>query len=186
MMRSCNALVIPITLIGLHALSVETASTVWVRSLQPRGADHVLRPEHVRRDGFGREVLTRRDLLHRRRMEHHVGGDDGVVDAREVAHVADPELDQLIEVVVDDVVGRALGVLPARLHRILLRLVAREDDDLVRDPELTGEQTTHERLPERSGSARDQNGRAVPGRGSSPRDLVGRFLIRVLADHGVP
>ena len=29
--RSCSAFVMPITLIGLHALSVETPTSVWVR-----------------------------------------------------------------------------------------------------------------------------------------------------------
>src|SRR6185369_11835950 len=43
----------------------------------------------------------------------------------------------------------------------LLRLVAGEDDDLPGDAQLAGQQAPHERLAERSGAARDEDGGAL-------------------------
>ena len=72
-----TALVMPITLIGLHALSVEmpmTASTCAAR--RDDGPHQRVGAEHVGLHRLDREVLAGRHLLERRGVDHDVGVPD--------------------------------------------------------------------------------------------------------------
>ena len=73
-MRSWIALVMPMTLTGLHALSVETPTTVSTgKPMLLDRADDVLRALDVGPDGFVREVLAGRHLLQRGGVDDDVG-----------------------------------------------------------------------------------------------------------------
>ena len=82
---------------------------------------HVVGPEHVGLHRLEREELAAGHLLQGRRVENVVHPVHSVLDAREVAHVADVEL---------DLVGR-LGALGLELvtHVVLFFLVAAENTD---------------------------------------------------------
>ena len=157
-MRSWMAFVMPITLTGLQALSVEMPTTVSTgQPVLLDRADDVLGALDVGLDRFPGEVLAGGHLLQRRRIDDDVGVAQGRGDAVEVAHVADAELEQPFEVVIDDFVRRGLAVLILQPHVVLLGLVAREDDDLVRHAQFAGEEPPDEHLAERAGAAGDEN-----------------------------
>ena len=95
--RSWMALVMPITLTGLQALSVEMPTTVSTGSSCSRIARTMFSgPAMFVVHGLEREVLAGRHLLERRGVEDDVGVAQRRGDAVEVAHVADAELEQLL------------------------------------------------------------------------------------------
>ena len=84
--------------------------------------EHVVRTEHVGLDCLQREELATGHLLERRRMENVVHPVHRVLDAREVAHVADVEL---------DLVGHFRHLdLELVAHVVLFFLVAAENANL--------------------------------------------------------
>ncbi len=160
--RSWMALVMPITLTGLQALSVEMPMTVstgrscsWMARTMFSGA------ADVRRDRLEGEVLAGRHLLEGGGVEDDVGAAQDRGDAVEVAHVADAELEQLAEVVVDDLVGDGGLMQVGDAHGVLLGLVAREHDDLGGLAHLAAEQAADQHLAQRAGAAGDQHALAL-------------------------
>ena len=121
------------------------------------GADDVLGADDVRLHRLEGKVLARRHLLERGGVEDDVGVAQRRGYAVQVAHVADAKLKQLLEVVIDDFVGRRALVLEGQAHRVLLGLVAREDGDLLRQPHLAREQPPHEHLAQRARPAGHHN-----------------------------
>ena len=118
------------------------------------GADDVLRAEDVCLHGLEGEVLARRNLLEGRGVEDGVGVAQCGRDAVRVAHVADAELQEVLEVVIDDLVRGCALALEGEAHLVLLGLVAREDRDLSRQPHLARQETPDQNLAERASPAR--------------------------------
>ena len=79
--------------------------------------------------------------------------EDGVV----IADIADPEFEDVAEVLVDDLVGRAPGTRRLEPHFVLLCLVAGEDGHLLRLPELMRKNPSHEGLSQRTCAPRDEH-----------------------------
>jgi len=74
-----------------------------------------------------------------------------------IAHVADAELEHVLEVVEDHFVGAHRAVQVVHAHLVLLRFVAREHDDLLRRAELAGQHPAHEGLAHRPRAAGHEN-----------------------------
>ncbi len=118
---------------------------------------------------------------------------DRLEQRREVADVADAEGEQVAGALVDDVVGGGAAAQEAQPHVVLLGFVARQHGDLGRPADAAFEQPPHDALPERSGSAGDENPLAVDGHVSEdslfaqpPDRLVGRRIGGQVRDHRVP
>ena len=132
--RSWMALVMPITLTGLQALSVEIAD----HGLDAAGS--CSRMARTMFSGPPMLVCTASKGKYSQvgtcfsaaALKTTSASRRTALDAVEVADVADPELQQLLEVAVDDLVGRHAAVQVVHAHVVLLGLVAREDDDLAR------------------------------------------------------
>ena len=96
----------PITLIGLQALSVDTPITVSRALRAAHRADEVLGAEHVRGGGLAGEVLAGGHLLHRRRVEDDVDAFEHGAHTLSGSRTSPIQNSMSsVEVVVDDVVG---------------------------------------------------------------------------------
>src|SRR5664279_3242605 len=67
-----------------------------------------------------------------------------------VTNIADTEPQPIGAVPIHDFVGRCRNLLECKPHFMLLRLVSRKDHNLPREAHLATEQSTHERLSERT------------------------------------
>src|SRR5688572_748 len=93
-------------------------------------------------------VLARRHLFERGSVDDDIHAPHGGRDGMEIPYVADLERQQLIGVAVDDLVSGDLPMLELEPQIVLLRLVAREHDDLRGPPELARENAAQQHLSE--------------------------------------
>src|SRR5712691_2723224 len=121
------------------------------------GAHDVFGAGNIGADRLEREVLAGGDLLHGGGVDDHIGVAQRRSYAAVVAHVTDAELEQLLEIAVDNLVGGGRALLILDAHEMLFGLVSREDDDFGRPSNLTRQKALDQNLSERSGATGNQN-----------------------------
>ena len=110
-----------------------------------RRREHIVRTEHVSLDRLQREELATRHLLERSRMENVVHSVHGILDTREVTHIADVESDLVRHL-------RHFN-LELMAHVVLLLFVAAENANLA---DISLQKTVENCVTETTRAARNQ------------------------------
>src|SRR5271163_5004648 len=112
----------PITLTGRTALSVEMPITVSTGKCRSRTARTIFSGPQILVETASNGKYSQVGTC--------FGAAQGSCDSVKIAHIANPELEQPREILIDNLVGRRAAMQVFDPQRVLLCLIAREDDDL--------------------------------------------------------